>query len=168
MENYLKGLGEVSNSELTEKIKAVMIAARSYALFYVEKDQKFDDKPYNLDDDPAVSQKYLGYGLEKRSPNISKAIDETKGQVVTLNDELVKTPYFNQTDGTSTKSAKDVWNWDAEYLVSVSDSYCKGDAFLGHGVGLSGCGAKGMAQAGFNYVDILLHYYTGVEVTDLY
>ncbi len=168
LENYLKGLGEVSNSELTEKIKSVMIAARSYALFYIEKDQKFKGKPYNLDDDPNVSQKYLGYGLEKRSPNISKAIDETKGQVVTLKGELVKTPYFNQTDGTSTKSAKDVWNWDASYLVSVSDSSCKGDKFLGHGVGLSGCGAKGMAESGFNYVDILLHYYTGVEVTDMY
>jgi hypothetical protein len=168
LENYLKGLGEVSNSETVEKIKSVMIAARSYALFYIEKDQKFKGKPYNLDDDPNVCQKYLGYGLEKRSPNISKAIDETKGQVVTLKGELVKTPYFNQTDGTSTKSAKDVWNWDASYLVSVSDSYCKGDKFLGHGVGLSGCGAKGMADAGFNYLDILLHYYTGVEVTDLY
>jgi len=168
LENYLKGLGEVSNSELTDKIKSVMIAARSYALFYIEKDQKFKGKPYNLDDDPNVSQKYLGYGLQKRSPNISKAVDDTRGQVVTLKGDLVKTPYFNQTDGTYTKSAKSVWNWDASYLVSVSDSYCKGDKFSGHGVGLSGCGAKGMAEAGFNYVDILLHYYTGVDVTDMY
>ncbi|MDP2642226.1 MAG: N-acetylmuramoyl-L-alanine amidase [Candidatus Peregrinibacteria bacterium] len=168
LENYLKGLGEVSNSEVTEKIKSVMIAARSYALFYIEKDQKFKGKPYNLDDDPNVSQKYLGYGMEKRSPNVAKAVDATKGQVITLNGDLVKTPYFNQTDGTYTKSAKSVWNWDASYLVRVSDSYCKGDAFSGHGVGLSGCGAKGMAEAGFNYIDILLHYYTGVEVTDMY
>lgn len=34
----------------------------------------------------------------------------------------------------------------------------------GHGVGMSQWGANGMAQAGYNYIDILKHYYTGVEV----
>ncbi len=34
----------------------------------------------------------------------------------------------------------------------------------GHGVGMSQCGAKGMAYAGFNYKEILEYYYTGVEV----
>ncbi len=34
----------------------------------------------------------------------------------------------------------------------------------GHGVGMSQYGANGMAQAGYNYLDILKHYYTGVEV----
>ena len=34
----------------------------------------------------------------------------------------------------------------------------------GHGVGMSQHGAHGMAQAGFNFIQILQHYYTGVEV----
>lgn len=34
----------------------------------------------------------------------------------------------------------------------------------GHGVGMSQWGANGMAQAGYKYIDILAHYYTGVEV----
>jgi stage II sporulation protein D len=34
----------------------------------------------------------------------------------------------------------------------------------GHGVGMSQHGAEGMARLGFTYRDILLHYYTGVEV----
>ncbi|MBQ1274706.1 MAG: SpoIID/LytB domain-containing protein [Cellulosilyticum sp.] len=34
----------------------------------------------------------------------------------------------------------------------------------GHGVGMSQSGAKGMAKAGFNYVQILQHYYNGVTV----
>ena len=34
----------------------------------------------------------------------------------------------------------------------------------GHGVGMSQWGANGMAQAGYDYRDILTHYYTGVEV----
>ena len=34
----------------------------------------------------------------------------------------------------------------------------------GHGVGMSQWGANGMAQAGYSYIEILKHYYTGVEV----
>lgn len=34
----------------------------------------------------------------------------------------------------------------------------------GHGVGLSQYGANAMAEKGANYIDILKHYYTGVEV----
>lgn len=35
----------------------------------------------------------------------------------------------------------------------------------GHGVGMSQYGANHLAEAGYNYKDILLHYYTGVEIT---
>ena len=34
----------------------------------------------------------------------------------------------------------------------------------GHGVGMSQYGAQGMAQLGYNYQDILKHYYTGIEI----
>lgn len=34
----------------------------------------------------------------------------------------------------------------------------------GHGVGMSQYGAEGMAKAGYNYEDILKHYYTGIEI----
>ncbi len=34
----------------------------------------------------------------------------------------------------------------------------------GHGVGMSQYGANGMAANGYNYEDILKHYYTGVEI----
>lgn len=165
LESYLKGLGEVSDYEEYEKIKAIMVAARSYAKYYMTQDEKFANRPYNLDDDPNVSQKYIGYGLEKRAPNVSKAVDATKGEVVTYNNTVVKTPYFSQSNGTRTKSAQAVWGWNnTPYLVSVSDSYCDANAFLGHGVGLSGCGAKGMAKAGKTYKEILSHYYPGTTL----
>lgn len=38
----------------------------------------------------------------------------------------------------------------------------------GHGVGMSQYGAKGMAEAGFSYIDILGHYYPGTTLTNLY
>lgn len=37
----------------------------------------------------------------------------------------------------------------------------------GHGVGMSQYGANEMAKRGFGYEEILLHYYTGVAVTDI-
>ena len=169
LERYLKGLGEVSNSEEVEKIKAIMVAARTYAYYYMTQDEKFPGKPYHVDDDPKVSQKYLGYGLEKRSPNVANGVVLTEGEVVTYNGAVVKTPYFNKSDGDSTKSAEEVWGWKTTpYLLSVSDSYCDSTSFNGHGVGLSGCGAKGMALKGYDYKEILSHYYTKTKITDLY
>jgi stage II sporulation protein D len=38
---------------------------------------------------------------------------------------------------------------------------------FGHGVGLSQYGANAMAKKGDNYVDIIKHYYTGVEVSQV-
>ena len=38
---------------------------------------------------------------------------------------------------------------------------------FGHGVGMSQNGAKGMAQEGFNYKEILQFYYTGVEIEEM-
>ncbi|MBQ9182059.1 MAG: stage II sporulation protein D [Bacilli bacterium] len=35
----------------------------------------------------------------------------------------------------------------------------------GHGVGMSQYGANGMAKSGYNFIDILKHYYKGVSIT---
>lgn len=167
LEDYLKGLAEEPNGEEFEKIKAIMVAARSYAKFYMHYAEKFPGLPYDLDDDPAKCQKYMGYGYEQRAPNVAKAVDDTKGEVVTYMGELIKTPYFSS-DAGKTRSAKDVWDWDAPYLISVDDPYCKGGTLSGHGVGMSGCGSKGMAKAGKTYKEILKYYYTETEVTKLW
>lgn len=34
----------------------------------------------------------------------------------------------------------------------------------GHGVGMSQWGAQGLSENGYNYIDIIKHYYTGVEI----
>lgn len=50
---------------------------------------------------------------------------------------------------------------DSETVWGDLTIYGKG---FGHGVGMSQSGAKGMAQAGFSYTDILGYYYTGITV----
>jgi hypothetical protein len=166
IEYYMRGVAEISNNAGSEKIKTIMVAARTYAYFHATdaKDRKFPGKGYNLDDSPERTQKYLGYGFEKRSPNVVKALKETAGKIITYNDKVVVIPYFNNSDG-RTRSAQEVWGWnDAPYLVSVSDSYCANpNQLLGHGVGISGCGSSGMAEAGFNHEEILKYFLKGVE-----
>ena len=167
IEDYLKGTVEIREQEPMEKLRAIIIVARTYAAFYVKIAEKFPGAPFNLTDDAETSQKYIGYDAEKRSPNTSKAIEDTIGLVVTYQGKLVKTPYFHSDDG-RTRSAEEVLGWkDTPYLVSVPDPYCQGKTLQGHGVGLSGCGSLGMANAGKTYGEIIQYYYKGVEIKKL-
>lgn len=164
LEDYLKGLAEISATENYEKIKAIIVLARSYAKYYMTIGEKFPGAPYHLTDDPARSQFYLGYEFALRNPTGSKAVNDTKNEVVTYNGTVIKTPYFSSSDG-RTRSAEEVWGWkDTPYLVSVDDPGCKGKQMAGHGVGLSGCGAQYFANQGKNYKEIIKYYFKGVEI----
>ena len=46
------------------------------------------------------------------------------------------------------------------------DTYTFDGRGNGHGIGLSQYGAKGMAEAGFDYEQILLHYYVGTTLSN--
>ncbi len=165
LEDYLRGLAEVSNGDHTEKQKTIAVLARTYARFYMdEANRKFPGMPYDGSDDPAIFQRYLGYGVESRSPNFVSAVEETEDMVVTYQGDLIKTPYFNQSDG-RTRSAVEVWGWThTPYLKSVSDPWCEGLDLNGHGVGLSGCGATAQAEEGSTFDEIIKYYYTDVAV----
>lgn len=167
LEDYMKGLAEISASDPYEKIKTITILARSYARFYMTEAEKFPGAPFHIDDDPNVSQKYLGYGFEKRNPTGVKAVNDTTGIVVTYNGKVVKTPYFHSDDG-RTRSAQEVWGWtNTPYLVSVDDPGCAGQTLQGHGVGLSGCGSAYMANLGKTYTEIIKYFYKGVEIAKI-
>lgn len=170
IEDYLKGMAETPNSEPMEKKKAIIVAARTYAVYYstIGKGKKFPGKPYDLDDDPEHTQKYRGYGVEKRSPNSVKSVDDTRGIVVKYLGRIVLAPYFSTSNG-RTLSAREAWGWqDAAYLPAVDDPYCAGMTRYGHGVGMSGCGALGMAKNGNTYDQILKYYYKGITLDKIY
>ncbi len=170
LEDYMLGLAETINTEPMEKKKAIVIAARTYAYYYSNsgKGKKFPGKSYDLDDNPDHSQKYLGYGYEKRSPNSVTSVKETSGTIMKYLGNVVITPYFSTSDG-RTRSAMEVWNWqNAAYLPSIDDPYCTGMKQNGHGVGMSGCGALGMAKNGKSYAEILSYYYKGIAIEKIY
>ncbi len=60
----------------------------------------------------------------------------------------------------------------ADTVYSVSISTVEDDTFvfagngIGHGVGMSQKGAQAMAQMGYDYREILCHYYTGITIED--
>ena len=62
-----------------------------------------------------------------------------------------------------TITADNLINYPAKAPTDKDTYYIAGMGY-GHGIGMSQSGAKGMAEAGFSYEEILKHYYTGVEV----
>ncbi len=55
-----------------------------------------------------------------------------------------------------------------DFKISVDDKNVTITTYgFGHGVGMSQYGAQGMAQKGYNYQEILKHYYKNTEVTKI-
>ncbi len=167
LEAYMKGLAESSNNNPIEYHKALAIAARTYAQYNINIGGKHPAGYFHLNAS-AYDQVYRGYNSEIRLPNFVKAVEETRGTVVTYNGDIVVTPYFSQSDG-RTRAWEEVWFGSGKpWLVSRPDPNCAGMSLFGHGVGLSARGARGMALAGSTFEQILKHYYTGVELKTIY
>lgn len=167
MEQYLRGLGEASNNALPEYQKALIIAARSYAQYHVDHGTKHAAEHFTVN--ATNDQVYRGYNLELRTPNITKAVDDTYGLEVTYQGGRVITPYFAHTDG-RTRAWEEVWSGGPfAWLVSVPVPEDAGYSSLyGHGVGMSGNGGLVMANNGKTYDQILKYFYTGIEITPQY
>jgi hypothetical protein len=166
LESYLRGIAEAGNDNDSDYLKALLTAARTYAMYHYQTGTKHANEFFTVD---AINdQVYRGYGMETRSPNVTQAVIDTTGIMVTYEDEIVVTPYFSQSDG-KTRSWTEVWSGGPyPWLVSVSDLGCVGKTLLGHGVGLSAYGARSMAVEGKSYEAILKHYYTGIKLIKKY
>ncbi|MFA5188232.1 MAG: SpoIID/LytB domain-containing protein [Patescibacteria group bacterium] len=168
VENYLKGLAETSNDSPLEYQKALVTAARTYAMYHYNRGTKHAAEYYTLD--ATYDQVYKGYNSQIRLPKVSQAVEETKGQVVTYNGQVVVTPYFSYSDG-HTRNWEDVWGGSSvAWCRSVAEpaGYDK-TTMYGHGVGLSAHGALHLAVY-YNYTfdQILKYYYTGIELKKIY
>jgi hypothetical protein len=171
VEWYLKWLGEVSNSDLTEKIKVIVVSARSYARYYMDiRNRKFATNLYDGSDNPDEFQKYLGYGYENRSPNVAKLVDATRNQVIVYSGAIIKAWYHSSSDG-RTLSALEYCQkngsskcTDIPYLQSVADPWSVWNTRSGHGVGISWIGSTYWAKNGWDYKKIIQYYLKWVEI----
>ena len=95
VEDYLYGVlyNEVSHKWPMEALKAQAIAARTFALYEAK---KTSSQPYDLRSD-VYSQVYSGSDFERWSTR--KAVDATKGEVLTYDRELIPAYYHAACSG---------------------------------------------------------------------
>lgn len=180
VENYMRGVAEVPEQDEGEKRKALAVVARSYIAYYIEgEEKKFSDTRYNASDDPALFQKYLGYGFTKRSPKWQQALVDTAGMVLTYKGSVLKAAYSSCTDTNGLRKLPSEIGWGG-YFETTKEVYTKTPDPLGvdearsdknqcgHGVGLSGLGATNLAKGGETFTGILDYYYNAIAYARLY
>lgn len=167
IEQYVAGVAETSEEVPVEFQKALMIAVRTYAYTAMDAGTKHKDRNYDVD--ATYDQVYKGYAREQYFKKVTAAVNATRGQLVTYNDQAVVTPYYSRSDG-RTRDWTEVWGGKAKpWLVSVKAEYDKGKTMWGHGVGMSATDAMARAKnEGLTYQQLLQYYYVGTTVQTRY
>lgn len=173
LEQYMWGYGEMSSGGIGEHAKAMVVAARSYARWYIEYAIKWGDVPQNDEEDGegfdllaySYNQIYKGYDYEIGHSFIPEAARATNGIVMKYEDEYVLGAYCSNTDGNTRALA------GYPYLVSVPDPYGKIDnpSAGNHMWGMSANGALVLARdEEWSYTAILSYYYTNISIVKDY
>ncbi len=166
-EDYLKWVAESNDQVPLEKSKVMALLAKSYMLFYANKQNVHPSIPqeafYNAVDDPRIFQKYVGAGFEKTSKTWPKALEWAQDKYVVYKGWLPILPYFNCSPGFTWSAKEKFWWLDTPYLRTRLDFYKCRD-FKGHWVGLSGKWAEVLAKKWANAEFIIKYYYPGVEI----
>jgi len=118
LEVYLRGVvpHEIGRNAPDNAAKAQTIIARTYALRNL---RRFEADNYEL---CANTHCQVYFGLKETSPQADRAIAETKGLVLTYQNELVDALYSSTTGGITAKFT-DVWNGgERPYLKAIIDS----------------------------------------------
>lgn len=166
LEDYLAGLTETAQSDPAEYVKAVVVAARSYA--YVNIGPR-PPTAKNLFDLYATTQDqlYLGYESEQRLPGVIAAALDTFGEMVMYQDRPALALYFGQSRG-QTKTWPSTQR-PRPWLKSVKTKYDSPRRASGHGYGMSMHDARERARRDlWSYTDILTYYYASTTIERMY
>ena len=130
LEQYIK---EVTAAEMPaefypEALKAQAVAARTYLINrarYAENSEEHKGAMICTDathckawTSESEKKDQWGEDANKNWNKISEAVEETKGLIITYNNEPISA-VFHSTSSGFTENAKDVWGGDVKYLVSV-------------------------------------------------
>lgn len=175
--DYLAWLWEVSEWADTEKAKSIIISARTYARYYIEKERKFPWEFYDGSDNPNEFQRYLWYSFEKRSPSFKKLVSETKGRYITYKWNIIKPWYFSSSNGKTLSFFDYCIQWGAKesicqnlaknypYLQAVDDYGSIGKQKLWHTVWLSWAWATYFAERWWSAEMIIWYYLRWARIT---
>ena len=249
LESYIVGVvgAEMPASFDEEALKAQAVAARTYALYKIKHSNKDYDVVADVSNQAYQTVEELkakwGSDFDYYYNRIKDAVNNTKREIMTYNDEVIIAYYFAMSNG-YTEDGSLVFNEQKPYLKSTDsiwedsslrnfvfkkeytiDDFCQilgvdkpikitdikrsssnrvislkinnqpfsgidlrkklnlrstdmnfdlsNDKVVittkgyGHGVGLSQYGANIMAKSGYNYKQILKHYYSGIELSKI-
>ena len=127
LEDYVKGViaGEMPISFEIEALKAQAVAARTYGVKRINKNNKYDvvDTVMNQVylDDNALRIKW-GNNYDLYMNKIEKAVKETKGEYVDYNGKYADTLFFSTSVG-NTENSEEIFGTKISYLQSVSSEW---------------------------------------------
>lgn len=239
LDDYLLGVvaGEMPASFELEAIKAQVVASRTFVYSRLLSVDNTTNTQVYLNEEEMKKSWQDHY--EDYKAKIEKAIEATRGEIMTYQGECISALFYSSSNGKSENVENYFAGSPKSYLVSVDSPWdekydssflreksfsraelnqCfgnfvyrdmirypsgrvqsmvingknytgrqvreklqlassdftiekEGDDFVfvtkgnGHGVGMSQYGAQGMAKEGYGYVDILKHYYQGIDIT---
>lgn len=120
IESYIQGVlaGEVPFSWPEESLKAQAVAARSYVLHQM---QVYGGRDWDV---VATDKDQVYEGMAGEVPSIVRAVQATKGEVLTHDAKIVKA-YFSSACGGHTEDAVNAFTDEGEFLRGVPDPYCE-------------------------------------------
>ena len=121
IEDYVRGVinKEAIPSWPIEAKKTQAVLARTFAVYQ----KMFNPRSKLFDLAPSVLDQVYG-GLNKEDVTSNKAVDQTKGEVITVGNHPAQI-FFHSTCGGQTASAEEVWGKEMSHLQSVKCAYCK-------------------------------------------
>ena len=126
------------------------------------------DSPYDTTNKSFNYEKFITYNDLSKKLNM----DINKNSVIniiskTQGNRIEKIEINNKTySGVQIRNLLNLRSADFELSLEDDGIIFKTKGY-GHGVGMSQYGANGMAKAGYNYEQILKHYYKGVKLTKI-
>lgn len=120
IEDYVRGVinKEAIPSWPLEAKKTQAVLARTFAVYQ----KMFNPRNKLYDLAPSVLDQVYG-GLNKEDVSSNKAVDQTKGEVITAGNHPAKI-FFHSTCGGKTASAKEVWGKEMSHLKGEKCPYC--------------------------------------------
>jgi stage II sporulation protein D len=118
IEEYLYGVlkKEISPHWPAEALKAQAVAARTFAIFNMN---KYIDQGYNI----CASTNSQAYGgVNHEDPLTNKAVDETRGIIMVYKGEPINAVYHSDSGG-YTENSENVWGSFLPYLRSVKSKF---------------------------------------------
>ncbi|UVI29931.1 stage II sporulation protein D [Paenibacillus spongiae] len=137
IELYVRGVlaGEMPLDFELEALKAQAIAARTYIYRRMSSGDRSGLKAVKADVNNTVQHqvyipleklltRWKGEAKEDNLAILNRAVEETKGQIITYNGEPIQAAFFSTSNG-YTENAADYWEIDLPYLHSVASPWDK-------------------------------------------